>query len=81
MVIVRALRPDRVLFATSKYVSNNMGPQYVDPPPFDLKAVYESSNSTTPLVFVLSPGKAVSVPCCQALVLHTYMHILIHIFS
>ena len=52
----RSLRPDRVLFAATKYVSNNLGPQYVDPPAFDLRGVFELSTPTIPLVFVLSPG-------------------------
>jgi hypothetical protein len=39
-----------------RYVSNNLGAQFVDPPAFDLNEVYELSNATTPLVFVLSPG-------------------------
>jgi dynein heavy chain len=56
MTIVRAVRPDRVLFAASKFVAANLGAKYVDPPPFDLKAIAESSSSITPLVFVLSPG-------------------------
>jgi dynein heavy chain len=56
MMILRCIRPDRVLFAISKYVSNNMGPQFCDPPAFNLSAVYETSSTTMPLVFVLSPG-------------------------
>ena len=56
MCIVRALRLDRVLFAATRFVSLNLGPQYADPPPFDLRAIFESSTHRTPLVFVLSPG-------------------------
>ncbi|CAM9828576.1 unnamed protein product [Chrysoparadoxa australica] len=56
LCLLRALRPDRVLFSTSGFVSNNLGAQFADPPPFDLKAVYNSSNAKTPLIFVLSPG-------------------------
>ena len=56
MCIIRALRLDRVLFGATRFVSLNLGPQFADPPPFDLRAVYESSTHRTPLVFVLSPG-------------------------
>ena len=56
MCIVRALRLDRVLFGATRFVSLNLGPQFADPPPFDLKAVFESSTHRTPLIFVLSPG-------------------------
>lgn len=33
-----------------------LGPQYVDPPPFDLSSSYADSNCCTPLVFILTPG-------------------------
>ena len=56
MCLIRALRIDRLLFAASKFVAGNIGPEYVDPPAFDLKAVYATSNCKTPLIFVLSPG-------------------------
>ncbi len=56
LCILKALRLDRVLFAAARFVSANIGPEYVDPPSFDLKAVYETSNCRTPLIFVLSPG-------------------------
>jgi len=30
--------------------------KYVEPPPFDLAASFESSNCVTPLIFILTPG-------------------------
>lgn len=54
--IIRALRLDRVLFCASRFVRLNLGPQFADPPPFDLRAIFQSSNHRTPLIFVLSPG-------------------------
>ncbi|CAE7820276.1 DHC10, partial [Symbiodinium microadriaticum] len=56
LCLLRALRIDRVQFAAAKFISNNIGAEFVDPPNFDLKAVYETSNNKTPLIFVLSPG-------------------------
>ena len=56
LCILRALRLDRVLFGSSRFISGNIGPEFVDPPAFDLKAIYETSNCKTPLIFVLSPG-------------------------
>jgi hypothetical protein len=41
---------------TARFISANIGPEFIDPPSFDLKAVYETSNCKTPLIFVLSPG-------------------------
>eukprot|EP01029_Cantina_marsupialis_P005820 TRINITY_DN1630_c1_g4_i2.p1 TRINITY_DN1630_c1_g4~~TRINITY_DN1630_c1_g4_i2.p1 ORF type:complete len:1526 (+),score=559.26 TRINITY_DN1630_c1_g4_i2:3370-7947(+) len=54
--VVRALRPDRVLFAATDFVSNNLGSKYVDPPAFDLMEIFKGSTPTMPLIFVLSPG-------------------------
>ena len=56
LCIVRAVRLDRVLFAVAKFITANIGAEFVEPPAFDLKAVYETSNCKTPLIFVLSPG-------------------------
>ena len=56
MVIVRCMRPDRVIFAVTNYVANALGRKYVDPPVLDLGETYRDSSPLTPLVFVLSPG-------------------------
>jgi dynein heavy chain len=50
------IRLDRVLFGAGKCIAANIGPEYVDPPSFDLRAVYNTSNCRTPLIFVLSSG-------------------------
>ncbi|XP_070695267.1 dynein axonemal heavy chain 12 [Pempheris klunzingeri] len=56
MIIVRCLRPDKIAPAVTKYVTGKLGKKFVQPPPFDLSKSYLDSNSTIPLVFVLSPG-------------------------
>ncbi len=56
MCIIRGLRLDRVLFSAVKFITANIGPEYVDPPSFDLKTVFDTSSSKAPLIFVLSPG-------------------------
>ncbi|XP_034028529.1 dynein heavy chain 12, axonemal [Thalassophryne amazonica] len=56
MIIVRCLRPDKIVPAVMKYVTENLGKKFVQPPPFDLNKNYLDSNATIPLVFVLSPG-------------------------
>ena len=56
MLIVRCLRPDRVVFMVYRYIEDKLGAQYVDPPPFNLKDTFEESRNIIPLVFVLSPG-------------------------
>jgi hypothetical protein len=61
MLIVRSLRPDRVSFCANKFIINNIGSKFVEPPVLDMKAVYDDSTCRTPLIFVLSPG-VVSYP-------------------
>lgn len=56
LCILRSLRIDRVMFGAARFIASNIGPEFVEPPAFDLKAVYDTSNSKTPLIFVLSPG-------------------------
>jgi dynein heavy chain len=56
LCLLKALRPDRLLFACAKFIAVNIGPEFIDPPSFELKSVYETSNCKTPLIFVLSPG-------------------------
>lgn len=56
LCILRVIRPDRLLFGASKFIAANIGAEYVDPPAFDLKSVFDTSNNKTPLIFVLSPG-------------------------
>ena len=56
MLFVCAVRPDRILFCVRKFIVNNLGHRFVEPPVLDVKAVLEESTPRTPLVFVLSPG-------------------------
>ncbi|CAM9332287.1 unnamed protein product, partial [Choristocarpus tenellus] len=56
LCMLRSMRPDRILFSASTFVSNNLGPQFADPPNFDLKNVFVGSTARTPLIFILSPG-------------------------
>ncbi|KAH9593471.1 Dynein heavy chain [Trypanosoma melophagium] len=56
MIFVRCLRLDRVIFMVYEFIEKQLGAQFVDPPPFNLKDTYEESANVIPLVFVLSPG-------------------------
>uniref|UniRef100_A0A8C8DLQ1 Dynein axonemal heavy chain 12 n=1 Tax=Oryzias sinensis TaxID=183150 RepID=A0A8C8DLQ1_9TELE len=56
MIIFRCLRPDKMVPAVTKFVTRNLGKRFVQPPAFDLTKSFLDSNSTIPLVFVLSPG-------------------------
>ena len=56
MLIVRSLRPDRVSFCATKFIVNNLGSKFVEPPVLDMKQVLDDSTCKIPLIFVLSPG-------------------------
>ncbi|KFP76630.1 Dynein heavy chain 7, axonemal, partial [Apaloderma vittatum] len=56
IIILRCLRPDKIGPAVTKFVTDKLGKKFVEPPPFDLRKSYLDSNSTIPLIFVLSPG-------------------------
>ncbi|XP_029012096.1 dynein axonemal heavy chain 12 [Betta splendens] len=56
MILVRCLRPDKIVPSVTEYVTKKLGKTFVQPPPFDLSKSYLDSNATIPLVFVLSPG-------------------------
>ncbi|RLN66518.1 hypothetical protein BBP00_00002156 [Phytophthora kernoviae] len=56
MLLLRCVRPDRLSIQAARFTATHLGAQFVDPPPFDLKAIYDTSNYKTPLIFVLSPG-------------------------
>ena len=38
------------------YVVGELGEKFITPPPFDLAKIYADSTSTSPLIFILSPG-------------------------
>ncbi|XP_023213823.1 dynein heavy chain 12, axonemal-like [Centruroides sculpturatus] len=56
MLILRCLRPEKVIQMISKFIDNNLGRRFTHPPPSDLEHYYEDSSQVLPLVFILSPG-------------------------
>ena len=56
LLILRCMRPDKVIPAIQDFVIDNLGTKFVLPPVFNLEACYKDSSATCPLIFVLSPG-------------------------
>ena len=56
LLIMRCIRPDKIVPAVMLFVSEQMGQNFIEPPPFDLAACFEDSNPCSPLIFVLSAG-------------------------
>ena len=56
LCVIRSIRPDRVDFASTSFIINNLGSRFVEPPAFDLALIYAENTCSIPLIFVLSPG-------------------------
>lgn len=56
MLVLRALRPDKIVLSAQMLVKEKLGVQFTQPPAFDLSACFSDSNFSSPLIFVLSPG-------------------------
>ncbi|XP_075070448.1 dynein axonemal heavy chain 11 [Mixophyes fleayi] len=56
LIILRALRPDRMTYAIRNFVEEKLGSKYVEGARPDLAKSYEETNPATPVFFILSPG-------------------------
>ncbi|XP_029774824.1 dynein heavy chain 1, axonemal isoform X2 [Suricata suricatta] len=56
LLVLRCLRGDKVTNAMQDFVATNLEPRFIEPQTANLSVVFKDSSSTTPLIFVLSPG-------------------------
>lgn len=56
LLILRALRPDRLAPALSAFVAASLGPAYVASAPLDLDRALRDAGPATPVLVFLSPG-------------------------
>ncbi|KAJ3284862.1 Dynein heavy chain 7, axonemal, partial [Borealophlyctis nickersoniae] len=56
MMVIRALRPERIISAVQDFVKIKLGHKFIEPPTFDLAGSFEDSSHRGPLIFILSPG-------------------------
>ncbi|XP_068140477.1 dynein axonemal heavy chain 7 [Drosophila tropicalis] len=56
LLLLRCFRPDKLVPAVLNFVSGELGPNFVDPPQFDLMASFADSHCCVPLIFILTPG-------------------------
>ena len=56
LIVLRAIRPDKVVGGMQMYIEEHLDERFLSPPPFDLTPCFEDSLPTTPLIFVLVTG-------------------------
>lgn len=56
ILIVKAIRPDKVTSAVTCYVEDKIGKFYIDIPIVKLEECFDDSSCTIPLIFILSQG-------------------------
>jgi dynein heavy chain len=56
ILIIRCLRPDRMINATKTFIAVKLNEYYVQPPSLVYEKVFLQSNEKMPIVFILSPG-------------------------
>lgn len=56
LILLRALRPDRLTTALKGWIASTLGPDYIVQPPFDMMQTFQEMSPATPMFFVLFPG-------------------------
>eukprot|EP00916_Digyalum_oweni_P005776 GHVL01010034.1.p1 GENE.GHVL01010034.1~~GHVL01010034.1.p1 ORF type:complete len:2742 (+),score=421.27 GHVL01010034.1:35-8227(+) len=56
LMLLRALRPDRLSANLKEFVTDNLGESFVEQPPFSMLETYNETDQNTPMFFVLFPG-------------------------
>jgi len=56
MVILKTFRPDKVVELGKWYIAKKLGKKFLNPPRFDLKSIFQNTQSRTPTIFLLTPG-------------------------
>lgn len=56
LMLIRVLREEKLTQGIKKFIVAELGPKYIESPPFDLEGACTDSSSGTPIIFVLSPG-------------------------
>lgn len=56
LILLRAMRPDRLMNSLSMFIGDTMGREYVIQKPFNMKSTYGETSNKTPVFFVLFAG-------------------------
>jgi len=56
LAFLRAIRPDRLPAALTKWLGQVMGKNFIEQPPFSMDTCFQETSNQTPVFFVLFPG-------------------------
>jgi dynein heavy chain len=56
LLVIRALRPDRMVNSLTQFIANQIGEKYTEDVVFTLEETYSEATPTMALFFILSPG-------------------------
>ncbi|XP_073398257.1 dynein axonemal heavy chain 6 [Dendrobates tinctorius] len=56
LILVKSVMEEKVVFAITEFVINNLGKKFIENPPVDLATLYQDMSPSTPLIFILSTG-------------------------
>ena len=56
ILLIRCIKPERVLFAVQKYLELDLGPEYAISPISSMDTLFKASLPNNPIIFVLSQG-------------------------
>ena len=56
LLLIKALRRDKLIQEIQRFIIGRLGEKYVEVPIFKLNEIYKNSNSSTPLIFIISAG-------------------------
>ena len=56
LCMMRALRPDRMIYAVQEFVKEKLGARYISNKSVPFNESFEESSPSTPMFFILSPG-------------------------
>lgn len=56
LMLLKVVREEKLISGIKEFVKSELGDKFIESPPFDLLGAYQDSMSTSPIIFVLSPG-------------------------
>ncbi|KAK9295362.1 hypothetical protein QLX08_010308 [Tetragonisca angustula] len=56
LMLLKALKEEKLIFAITAYVSNNLGPKFIESPMATLQLLYADTSNKIPLIFILTTG-------------------------